>query len=120
MQEQQQAENRLRDNLPEQARKNQEKAAAEMGQVLNDLNRQQEQQGDQKPQQDQNIEQQDSSQPQTETAQAGDQETEEQTQEGQMVSTDRTAQEILNEEEENRKIRQGSSLRSYQPVDKDW
>ena len=120
VQEQQQAEEKLRSNTPERAKKNQEKAAAEMLQALNDIDQQQEQQEEQKSQQEQSSEQQDNSRQQTETAQTDNEKTEAEAHESQVAPSDQTAQEILNEETENRKIRQGRSITGYKSVEKDW
>ena len=120
VQEQQQAEDRLRNNSPEQAQENQEKAAAEMHQALNDLNQQQEQQEKQDAQHGQSEEQQENNQPQSESAEADNQKAEEEVQASQVAPSEQRAQDILNEEAENRKIRQGRSVTGYQPVEKDW
>ena len=117
--EQQQAEDNLTENLPEQARQNQERAAAEMNQALAELN-QQHQQESQQAQQGQDQEQQEASQAQSESSEAEDQNTGEEVQSEQVPVTDRTAQDILDEETANRSVRQGRSVTGYQPVEKDW
>lgn len=118
--EQQQAEERLANNSPDQAAENQEKAAAELLQALNNMDQHQEHQEEQKSQHGQNREPKDDNQPQTETAQADKQETEEEIQADQVAPSNQTAQDIIDEETENRKIRHERTITGYQSVEKDW
>ena len=118
--EQQQAEERLANNFPDQAAENQEKAAEELLQALNNMDQHQEHQEEQKSQHGQNREPKDDNQPQTETAQADKQETEEKIQADQVAPSSQTAQDILDEETENRKIRHERTITGYQSVEKDW
>jgi hypothetical protein len=117
--EQQQAEESLRNNTPEQAKKNQEKAVAEMGQALNNLNQQHEQQEKQNSRQGQKHDQQANSQPEparaeTDQPESGAEERPDQ------VPLNQTAQGILDEEMENRKARKRNNITGFQPVEKDW
>ena len=118
--EQQRAEERLTKNSSDQAAENQEKAAAELLQALNNMDPHQELQEEENSQEGQSPERQDGSQEQTETGQADKQETEEEIEASQVAPANQTAQDILDEEAENRKIRQGRSVTGYQPAEKDW